>query len=89
MNINKDTFNFADWDVKRRARALDNMDQFVQKNIKKGSDLFFWELKGVGNKSDEEVLEIASNDTAFINVLFAFYVTVAGDDPNIIKKTRF
>lgn len=43
---------------------------------------------GIGNKSDEEVLKIAADDTAFINALFAFYLTTASDsDVCTIKKS--
>ena len=74
MNNN---FEFKDWSVNRRARALDHMDQYIRKIVNvDGPDYFFWENHGIGNKSDEEVLKIAADDTAFINALFAFFKRV-------------
>ena len=80
MNNN---FEFKDWSVNRRARALDHMDQYIRKIVNvDGPDYFFWENHGIGN--------IAADDTAFINALFAFYLTTASDsDVCTIKKERF
>lgn len=90
-NISIEKLDFHDWSVNRRARALDHMDQYIRKIIKVDSlDYFFWENHGIGNKSDEEVLKIAADDTAFINAIFAFYITIAADnDVHTIKKERF
>lgn len=89
--MNNNNFEFKDWSVNRRARALDHMDQYIRKIVNvDGPDYFFWENHGIGNKSDEEVLKIAADDTAFINALFAFYLTTASDsDVFTIKKERF
>ena len=52
MNNN---FEFKDWSVNRRARALDHMDQYIRKIVNvDGPDYFFWENHGIGNKSDED-----------------------------------
>ena len=65
-NISIEKLDFHDWSVKRRARMLDHMDQYIRKNIGVDSSAYFyWENHGIGNKSDKEVLEIAQDDVKF------------------------
>ena len=89
-NISIEKLDFHDWSVNRRARMLDHMDQYIRKNIGVDSSAYFyWENHGIGNKSDKEVLEIAQDDVKFINVIFAFWITIDDDDIFTIKKERF
>ena len=89
-NISIEKLDFHDWSVKRRARMLDHMDQYIRKNIGVDSSAYFyWENHVTGNNSDKEMSKIAQANVTFINVIFSFWITIDDDDIFTIKKERF
>lgn len=96
MIINTDDLMFgkSDWSVKRRARLLDQMDQYIKSHINSYDDTSIreWRIFGILDKSDEEVLKMAEDYVQFINALFVFEGIVAGDsidDIFTVKIGRF
>nr|DAZ81419.1 MAG TPA: hypothetical protein [Caudoviricetes sp.] len=87
-------FGGSDWSVRRRARLLDQMDQYIKAHINSYDDSSIreWRIFGILDKSDEEVLEMAEDYTQFINALFVFQGIVAGesiDEILTVKIGRF
>lgn len=94
MIIDTKDLRFGDWSVKRRARILDQMDQYIKTHIDPNdySSISTWKVWGIWGKSDEEVLEIASDWIKFINALFVFEGIIAGesiDEILTVKIGRF
>lgn len=96
MMINTDDLMFgkSDWSVRRRARLLDRLDQYIKSHINSYDDSSIreWRIFGILDKSDEEVLEMAEDYTQFINALFVFQGIVAGesiDEILTVKIGRF
>ncbi len=87
-------FGGSDWSVRRRARLLDQMDQYIKAHINSYDDASIreWRIFGILDKSDEEVLKMAEDYVQFINALFVFEGIVAGDsidDIFTVKIGRF
>lgn len=80
MMINTDDLMFgkSDWSVKRRARLLDEMDQYLKAHIDPDDDTAIreWRIFGIWDKTDEEVLEMCEDFTKFINALYVFQFLV-------------
>ncbi len=94
MVIDTKDLRFGDWSVKRRARILDQMDQYIKNHIDPNdySSISEWKVLGIWGKSDEEVLEMASDWTKFINALWCFEGIIAGesiDEILTVKIGRF
>ena len=94
MVIDTKNLMFGDWSVKRRARILDQMDQYIKAPVDPDDDtsLREWRVFGILDKSDEEVLEMASDWTKFINALWCFEGIIAGesiDEILTVKIGRF
>lgn len=94
MIIDTKDLRFGDWSVKRRARILDQMDQYIKTHIDPNdySSISEWKVLGIWGKSDEEVLKMASDWTKFINALWSFEGIIAGesiDEILTVKIGRF
>ena len=71
---------FNDWSVDRKVRALELMDEYLVNHIPRNVYEAQWERYGVKAKIfPEKAREIASNEEAFINALFNFYICLTTD----------
>lgn len=75
---------FSNWTIERKVRSLELMDDFLRKHANQTVCDIDWRLYGGGlQKTPEETakrrLEIAQDETAYINALFCFYVCCTTD----------
>lgn len=87
-------FGGSDWSVRRRARLLDQMDQYIKAHINSYDDasLREWRIFGILDKSDEEVLKMAEDYVKVINALFVFQGLVRNESIEemlTVKNMRF
>lgn len=72
-------YEFSSWSTERRYRALIIMDRYIQRNGDITGYMKDWKEYGGGSTGEPEStkakrMEIAKDDTKFINALFCFYI---------------
>ena len=84
MTIDTSIFNFHDWSVERRIRALHLMDDYLKKHAPYVDYETYWTKHYVGKRETPEATdklfrEFAEDESKFIKALWGFYITLTTD----------